>query len=1061
MNNLILLIGCTFSVGLVSCKSHLNASVSATARSKSNAQVQTINSGEEAPQASQPQPILTPIASSSPEPDPVFSLAATGSSQSAEYRLAVDTTELRAGTATFSLCHSTNFEDLRDLEKQEHLPDSICPKILRDLTSEVVVIPDLLPNKIYFVAGIFKRRDAVFPIPPIEIETIPSLAPSISLRTGLPNNSKSFLGFRISAGATRVSDCTVYGSTLSATKRGICGKEEGTDKITFLGGRPYSQISFSTENVVMGNVAIFNDFTNKQLWRTDGTSAGTYPLTPLSSLFSSIGHYTAPGYHQSAVVGSKYFFSVTYTDNKRRVWVTDGTVAGTNLAFDIDPAYSTQVDNLTEFNGDLYFTASDAANGNELWKYHPGDPAASRLTDLRSGAGSSSPRALMRLGTKLYFFAAPDTTTTRLYSVDTAGTVTMVYNFAANGSVAELGIASGYFVFAWGGATTGSEPWVSDGTTGGTTLLKDIFPGISGSSPITDWYNTAIAPEHSLSFFTAVDDVNGRELWQTDGTPAGTTIVYSFRQAAGVSPGIDPTVSYQMRIGNTVYVSAKNDATGIELYRIEPGPVVSALTEQLAPGPTSSSPWLGWVEGNDPVVRISQPTIGEEYWKLNISNLIWSPTSYGNPDAPQRTALVKEDKILFPVIKSGSLSSFWTSDGTVSGTLDTDWTLHPGHASNSYLGAVTWKKNIDGNMRNGNAVAIVGDRFLYSEYNTTTSKMNVYSTDGTAAGTIEKLADLSLRFPVVTEGLFGNFLFEYSLSTGKRTIYSLNPVTADFTQLSAPWATYQSISGPTTYQLGQTPDKLVFSSWASIGTGTEIYAWDGASVSQLTDCPGAASAHPPGAESMSALGKVFFDGSNCVNDYELWVTDGTAPGTVLVKDINASGPSYPREFTVVDGLLYFTADDGVNGRRVWVTDGTSGGTAPISFSGPVMSEPQGLTSLESVLYFMADDGVHGSEVWKYTPGPQSSAQQLLDYSEGPGSSILTSSKILNGELLISVAGANRISALFFLNNGKAPRKVPETFNGPVTILGAGKKGVWLEVGTLHSTGNELRFVAWN
>ena len=57
---------------------------------------------------------------------------------------------------------------------------------------------------------------------------------------------------------------------------------------------------------------------------------------------------------------------------------------------------------------------------------------------------------------------------------------------------------------------------------------------------------------------------------------------------------------------------------------------------------------------------------------------------------------------------------------------------------------------------------------------------------------------------------------------------------------------------------------------------------------------------------------------------ELWKTDGTAAGTVLVKDIRsgASG-SYPHNLTNVNGTLFFTANDGTNGYELWKSDGTA------------------------------------------------------------------------------------------------------------------------------------------
>src|SRR5204863_9204611 len=74
-------------------------------------------------------------------------------------------------------------------------------------------------------------------------------------------------------------------------------------------------------------------------------------------------------------------------------------------------------------------------------------------------------------------------------------------------------------------------------------------------------------------------------------------------------------------------------------------------------------------------------------------------------------------------------------------------------------------------------------------------------------------------------------------------------------------------------------------------------------------------------------GTLFFAGFDPANGTELWKSDGTAAGTVLVKDINpGSGGSGPDGLTNVNGTLFFRAFR-TNGPELWKSDGTAAGTA--------------------------------------------------------------------------------------------------------------------------------------
>ena len=108
----------------------------------------------------------------------------------------------------------------------------------------------------------------------------------------------------------------------------------------------------------------------------------------------------------------------------------------------------------------------------------------------------------------------------------------------------------------WFGANngaTGNEPFVSDGTLAGTSLLVDIQPALSSSTPR---YWTACGP-NQVVFTTSTATGFGSEPWVTDGTPAGTFLLRDIYPGAS---GSQPESLFA--VGNLTYFVATDPATG-------------------------------------------------------------------------------------------------------------------------------------------------------------------------------------------------------------------------------------------------------------------------------------------------------------------------------------------------------------------------------------------------------------------------------------------------------------------------------------------------------------------
>ena len=105
--------------------------------------------------------------------------------------------------------------------------------------------------------------------------------------------------------------------------------------------------------------------------------------------------------------------------------------------------------------------------------------------------------------------------------------------------------------------TNGRELWKSDGTEEGTTLVKDIQDGANGSYPrnLTNVGGTL--------FFSANDETNGYELWKSDGTEVGTTLVKDIR--TGIF-GSNPRSLAE--VGGALFFSADDGINGREVFTL-------------------------------------------------------------------------------------------------------------------------------------------------------------------------------------------------------------------------------------------------------------------------------------------------------------------------------------------------------------------------------------------------------------------------------------------------------------------------------------------------------------
>ena len=148
--------------------------------------------------------------------------------------------------------------------------------------------------------------------------------------------------------------------------------------------------------------------------------------------------------------------------------------------------------------------------------------------------------------------------------------------------------------------------------------------------------------------------------------------------------------------------------------------------------------------------------------------------------------------------------------------------------------------------------------------------------------------------------------------------------------------------------------------------------------------------------------KLFFAATNGTHGMELWKSDGTETGTVMVKDIRPGASNSSIGYlTNINGTLFFVANNGSYGTELWKSDGTTAGTVMVKDirAGVLGSNPSGLVNLDGTLYFAADNGVHGMELWK-SDGTSAGTLLVKDINALTGGSYPQALASVNGHFIL-------------------------------------------------------------
>ncbi|NHN24279.1 T9SS type A sorting domain-containing protein [Flavobacterium jejuense] len=421
-------------------------------------------------------------------------------------------------------------------------------------------------------------------------------------------------------------------------------------------------------------------------------------------------------------------------------------------------------------------------------------------------------------------------------------------------------------------------------------LIKDINPNGDSNPGKFTYFNSKL-------IFTADDGVHGREPWISDGTNAGTFMLKD------INPNGDTTPTQFYECNGKVYFNADDG-------------VNSGL----------------WVTDGT--------TVGTQFLK-NV---------YISIDIFSTSAIVFNELLYFSGTDSTSDTELWVTDGTTVGTqLVKD--LYSSISSNP----------LDFEVLNGN--------LYFSARNPQTSSIALWISDGTTLGTTV-LSNAPIE-PFELTAFGGKIYFSAQNNSNGIELWSTDGTTAG-TQLLKDIYPGTESSRPFNFKVFN--NKLFFI--ANDGAvGKELWVTDGTTAGTVLFSnlltPG--DSNPEEFTVVNNL--LFFRANGTTVGEELFATYGVSGNlnTFLVKDILPfAGSSKPRFLNEYNNELIFTADEtAIFAYDLWVSNGTQPGTIKISPPiapnvGPLTDNGRNFTKVNNSLFFTASFNSNGNELWKLT-----------------------------------------------------------------------------------------------
>ena len=344
------------------------------------------------------------------------------------------------------------------------------------------------------------------------------------------------------------------------------GTGAGTSLVKTISAAPASRI-YQVQQVGSGWLLSAGWLPNVKLWRSDGTPAGTVEAP---EIVPNPIPYNVRAFRDSAG-GNVLLYGGDAGDGAGfELWRTDGTAAGTTRVADLVPGPASSypqafVPDTGEFHA--LFSAGAVGLPTELWGTD-GTAAHTRRLGIFPATVNGQPAGLLgfgRLSSGLVVALLGNAYGLQLWREEFPFGFTLAQSFQTRGTDPQLVTAGPYAYFAAWDPQHGGELRATDGYS--AWLVVDAAPGALVGFPS---YGRPLLEAAGNRIVFGASDAKGSEPWVSDGTPGGT------RRLLDVNPGyLGSEPRLIARAADHWLLSADDGATGVEPWVLR----LSALDE--------------------------------------------------------------------------------------------------------------------------------------------------------------------------------------------------------------------------------------------------------------------------------------------------------------------------------------------------------------------------------------------------------------------------------------------------------------------------------------------------